>query len=120
MRPTPAVLFLLFLAGCARVPSAFEPDVDRRPQEIPNRSALPADVRMNDPRAHLYFRSGISSQLAANTWRWTEKRAVLAIPLSGDIQGLRLQVDLTIPPFTFEQTGPVEVSFDINGKPLAS
>jgi hypothetical protein len=98
------------------MPSGFEPDVARRPQEIPNRYALGADVRMNDPRAHLYLRSGVSAQLAANAWRWAEKRAVLEIPLANDVEGRKLAVELTIPPFTFERTGPVQAVFSVNGQ----
>ena len=37
------------LAGCTRIPSSFEPDIDRRPLEYPNRYGLAPFVRMNDP-----------------------------------------------------------------------
>jgi hypothetical protein len=123
MRLAAACLALAALAAtvsCTRIPSAYEPNgVSRHPMEYPNKFALAPFVRMNDPRAPLYLREGVGADIGAGTWRWAARRAVLDFPL-GDADRYRFAAEITVPPFSFEQTGPVNIAFSINGHPLDS
>jgi len=50
-------------------------------------------------------------------WRWTDQQPTFKI-LVIDTDNLKLSADLTIWDGAFQQTGPVELTFAINGKPL--
>jgi len=72
---------------------------------------------MNDPFAESYFVQDISKVLETGQWRWTARRPELRIYLD-DVRGLSLMADLTVPDSGFAHTGPVTISFFVNGNLL--
>ncbi len=53
----------------------------------------------------------------ADQWRWTRKQPTVKI-LVVTTENLKLMVDFTLWPVAFQQTGPVELSFLVNGRLL--
>jgi hypothetical protein len=100
------------LTGCVDIPTNYAPPVKRTLQDsIDNGPML---LEMSHPKASLQIVSGISGTLEAKTWRWAGKRAVLKFALPY-IYGLKLAADFNIPEVNFRKTGPVWMSFYVNG-----
>ena len=72
---------------------------------------------MNDPFAGAYIVRDINSELEAGAWRWTSRQPELRMYLD-DVRGLKLTADFTLPETGFAHTGPVTISFFINGNLL--
>lgn|SRR5579864_284188 len=112
----PALTLGLILAvGCSREPDAYAPSVRREPF-----SATPAKshvVNMNDPYAETYIFKDISKVLEAGSWRWAGKRPELRIYLD-DVRGLKFTADFAVPQAVLSHTGPVTISFFVNGNLL--
>jgi len=73
-------------------------------------------VAMGDANAEAYFVRDISPALEGGRWRWTKERPELKLYLTST-KGLKLLWEFSIVQVTFERTGPVVVSFFINGQP---
>ena len=53
----------------------------------------------------------------SNLWRWTKQNPTVKI-LAATTQGLKLAIDFTLWDVAFRQTGPVELTFVVNGHTL--
>lgn len=82
--------------------------------EKPTKSHI---VNMNDPLAGAYIVRDISSAVEAGSWRWTGAKPELRIYLD-EVHGLKFTADFTLPQNGFAHTGPVTISFFVNGKLL--
>ena len=72
---------------------------------------------MADSDAETHFVQDISPSLEANTWRWTGKRPTIQLsPVSN--QNLYYIIDFVVAGTTFEQTGPVTLSFFVDDRLL--
>ena len=67
---------------------------------------------MTDGDADSHFIKDISNAVNGN-WRWTGQRPTVHV-LVRSTENLHYVIDFTIPGVTFEQTGPVTVSFYVN------
>ncbi len=103
----------LTLAGCTSIPDSYAPPMQRRPWLGPEPSAVKHFVNMNDPDADSYIVRDIS-RTVEGSWRWTYARPELRFHLA-TTQGLKFTADLSIAEVTLRQTGPVTLSFLING-----
>lgn len=74
-------------------------------------------VNMNDEDAAERFVKDISLKLESATWRWTQKRPTLKILLT-KTRDLKFAADFTIWEGTMKQTGPVTISFFVDGRLL--
>lgn len=115
MRWSGVIVLLVMLAGCARVPESYPPPMQRKP--LPGLEEGPSGmvVSMSDANAEAYFVRDISPALEGGRWRWTNARPELKLYLP-DTKSLKLVWEFSIVPVTFEQTGPVTVSFFVNQK----
>jgi hypothetical protein len=104
----------LFLTGCAGLPEAFPPPIQRNSQSGPEINPVGHFVSMNGPVADAHIVRDIALGLEAGAWRWTGQRPELRFRLSS-VEGLRFTMDLALPDVTFAQRGPVAISFFING-----
>ncbi len=68
---------------------------------------------MADADAETHFVRDISAELEGNTWRWTGKRPTITLR-SGSKDEMVYSIDFVIAGTTFEQTGPVTLSFFVN------
>src|SRR5712692_1706940 len=110
-----AALLFLLAAGCNTAQDAWTPPVRRNPLSLtPAKGHV---VNMNDPYAMAYVVQDVRDLLEAGAWRWTSQRPELRIYL-GDIRGLKFTTDFAVPESGFRHTGPVTISFMVNGQLL--
>ena len=104
-------MFLL-AAGCNSAEEGWSPPIRRNPLSLtPKKGHV---VNMNDPYAMAYVVQDVRDLLEAGAWRWTSRRPELRIYLD-DIRGLKLTADFSVPESGFGRTGPVTISFAVNG-----
>jgi hypothetical protein len=114
MRVVIALAFLL-LAGCVRGPESYPPPIQRKPLPDLGESASGMLVNMSDENAGAHFVRDISPGLEGGRWRWTNQRPELKFFLES-AKGLKLVWDFSVAEVTFKETGPVTVSFYVNGR----
>jgi hypothetical protein len=113
-----AVLFgcLLGLAACDRLPESYPPPEQRQPVAGVIQGPDAMLVSMGNPDADLvivkdvYPGTGIS-------WRWTKQEPTVRVLVLSN-ENIRFSADFGLWEDAFKITGPVEVSFLVNGKLL--
>lgn len=100
-----------FLCGCSNLPEPYAPPAQRPFFEPSPESARV--LSMADADAESHFVHDISAELQVNTWRWTGKRPTIRLHPNTN-QKLVYSIDFAIAGSTFEQTGPVTLSFFVN------
>ena len=73
-------------------------------------------VNMGDPDAPLHFVRDISDGLNGS-WRWAQQRPAIKIRVRSE-EKLKYLIDFTLPDVTFKETGPVTITFSVNGHEL--
>jgi hypothetical protein len=74
-------------------------------------------VTMNHPKIDQYIVRDISYALEGGSWRWTGKRPALRLHAPPD-QELNFITDFAVPEITMKETGPVSITFFLEGRPL--
>jgi len=117
-RRTPFFFLLsLLLAGCSKGPDIYAPPAQRQSLTVPGTSgSLGNFVSMTDPAVNAYIVKDVSDTTEGN-WRWTYRRPELRFFLT-KADHLRFTMDFSFPQRTLRETGPVTLSFFINGKLL--
>lgn len=110
------ILSCIFLVGCAAAPD-YPPPLQRQVPSGPLKDPVGRFVNMNDPNAAAYIVRDIQDNVEGTGWRWTHQYPELRFLLDRT-KGLRFAMDFAFPELNFKQTGPVTVSFFINGKLL--
>ncbi len=118
MRPAAAALLLAAVLGCNQYPESYPPPEQRTPPAPEETGDAKMFVAMNDPDAESYFIRDIRG-LEAGQWRWTGPNPTLHFVLDR-ADGLKFVMDFSIAGATFETTGPVTLTFEINGRRLDS
>jgi hypothetical protein len=103
-------------AGCSREPEAYPPPFQRPPLGG-QQQAVGRFVKMTDDNAGLYFVRDIQDSLEGSGWRWAHDRPELRFMLD-KTAGLSYSMDFSFPENNFKQTGPVTVTFFVNGRQL--
>jgi hypothetical protein len=114
--PRAFVLFLLLTAGCARQPESYPPPEQRKPLTLPPPTPFGHFLSMDDPNAGAYLVQDVADR-GPGTWRWAYSRPVLRFFLPA-VPQVRFAMDFTLPERTFRETGPVTLTFRINGELL--
>ena len=115
--PRPFLLLpLLLCAGCARPPESFPPPVQRKPLTIQPTTPFSYFVSMSDANADAYLVKDVADH-GPGTWRWVYSHPVLRFFVPAAPR-LRFALDYSIPERTFRETGPVTLTFHINGQLL--
>lgn len=105
----------LLLCSCDRLPETYPPPQQRQPPApIPDPSVIMVD--MNDPDAEQHIVKDIYEPFGSS-WRWTAKQPTVKV-LVYATDNVKLSADLTIWTEGLQQTGPVELSFLVNGHQL--
>ena len=109
-----AILSLL-LCSCDRLPETYPPPEQRQPQALtPDPAAMM--VEMNDPDAAQHIVKDIY-QPFGSPWRWTAKQPTVKV-LVYATDNVKLSADFAIWDDGFKQTGPLELSYFVNGRLL--
>jgi hypothetical protein len=111
-----ALLLLLSLSACERPPEIVPPPEQRHPAEGVNPGPDAMMVEMDRPDANLYIVKDIYAP-GNTSWRWTEQNPTVKV-LVLSTEKLKLSADFALWDEGFKSTGPVELSFFVNGKPL--
>ena len=111
------IALFAFLAGCSREPVSYPPPIQRLLPPAPEKKPLGRFVNMNDLDVDDYIVGGIQNQTEGAGWRWTHEAPELRFMLDRTA-GLKFVMDLGLPAYNFQQTGPVTLSFFINGRLL--
>ncbi len=111
------VVAALILWGCTNIPDSYAPPMQRKPLTGPLPSQPGHFVNMGDPNAGAYLVQDISNTAEGAGYRWAYRRPELRFVL-GKTDNLKFVMDFAIPAITMQQTGPVTISFFINGQPL--
>jgi hypothetical protein len=112
------VLFLLCLAACDRLPDSYPPPEQRHPVAgfNPVAEADAMMVSMDGPDTDLLVVKDIYSG-SGIPWRWTKMEPTVRVPLLST-EKLKFSADFALWDDGFKVTGPLEISFLVNGKLL--
>jgi hypothetical protein len=109
-----ALICVLMSAGCSRGPGeGYPPPIQRQFSEAPSA----AFAEMGDPAAMTFIVKDIQDRPEGSGWRWTNDRPELRYQLDRT-DGWKLSMDFSFPAPNFRATGPVTVSFFVNGNLL--
>ena len=98
------------------MPEPYAPPEQRQPFENFRPYRITRMVDMADGDAPSHFVSDITDN-SGGSWRWVAQRPTVRL-LMRSSDKLTYTIDFTIPKVTFDQTGPVTVSFYVDDKLL--
>jgi hypothetical protein len=107
-------LCLLLCAGCSSLPDSFPPPPQRPALDAQGGLPVGYFVYMEDPESDRYIVQGFASK-SEGTWRWAYEHPVLQF-WGPDMPRVQFFMDFSIPERTFRVTGPVTLTFSLNGK----
>ena len=76
-------------------------------------------VHMNDRMLADYLVSGVTDGAPTDSWRWTNKKPTFRFKLT-KVTGMRFEANYTISNATLTTTGPVVITWTVNGHVLGS
>ncbi len=117
MKLAATLLLAMTFTACVGIQDTYAPPDQRKPLSVEDPSPLKAFIKMNEPSASSHFIRDIGAELQGSTWRWTQQRPTMMF-LVKSTKGQKFSSDFTIAELTFQQTGPVTISVNINGHPL--
>jgi len=107
---------VMLLAGCDRFPDSYPPPRQRQPVEAFSPGPEAMMVEMSEGDANLHILKDIYNPGSA-PWRWSEQSPTVRIlPIASD--KLNFRTDFAIWADSFKITGPVEITFLVNNRPL--
>ena len=113
------ILLLVLLSACSQTPES-QPIPPQRPalagQDPPSFGGY---VRMNDTLVADYLVSDVNGGAPTDSWRWTNKKPAFRFKLT-KVKGLRFEANYTISNSTLATTGPVVITWSVNGHILGS
>ena len=113
---SPLAILTLLLCSCDRPPESYPPPEQRQPQALtPDPSAMM--VEMDDPDVAPHLAKDVYEAFGTSSWRWTAKQPTVKV-LVYATDNVKLSTDFAIWDEGFKQTGPIELSFSVNGHPV--
>ncbi len=112
------ISLLISLAACVTIPDSYAPPIQRKPLDGVEATAGRAFVRMSEASASNYIVGDINEAIEGGGWRWTKRKPTLRLQLKR-ASNQKFMADLSIADSTFKDTGPVRITFTINGHELA-
>jgi hypothetical protein len=104
----------LLAAGCNQLPD-YPPPPQREPLRRPNAVALSYFLNVANPNADAYIVKDIGDKTEGGGFRWVYAHPVLRF-LVPPMEHPKFLVDFALPEPTFRMTGPVTLTFSINGR----
>jgi hypothetical protein len=112
----PALLPIILCAGCTRLPESFAPPPQRAALTVPRSGALGYFFSMSDRNADEYLVKDVASE-GPGTWRWVYDHPELRFFVP-DVPRHKFAMVFSIPERTLRDTGPVTLTFRVNGRVL--
>jgi len=112
-----AVLLLLLAVGCTKIPDSYAPPVQRKPLTAQDPSGLRSFIRMSEPNVDAHLIKDVGPFLEGGAFRWTQQNPTLQFQLPPRT-GWKLRFDFALHSLVLNQTGPVTISYFVNGKKL--
>jgi len=113
----PCLLALLSLAACDRLPDTYPPPEQRLPVERITPPPGAMMVSMEGSESGLAIVQDIYPNSSGIPWRWTKQQPTVRV-LVLSTAGLKYTADFALWDDAFKITGPLEISFLVNGKLL--
>ena len=110
------IFCMVCLAACDRLPESYAPPEQRHPVEGFNPGPDSTMVEMSDPDAGLHVVKDIYGPTDPS-WRWSSQNPTVQL-LVLSTEHLKFHADFAIWDDGFKVTGPLEIGFLVNGKPL--
>jgi len=107
---------LLLLASCDRLPESYAPPLQRHPVEGYNFGPEAMMVEMGEVDASLHIVKDIYGP-DDPSWRWTAQEPTIKMLVLSS-QNLRFHADFGIWNDGFKTTGPLEITYLVNGRVL--
>ena len=111
------LFFSLVLAGCSRAPDWYPPPEQRSALQASDDGRIGRFIAMNAPNADAYLVRDISHYVEGGAWRWAGPHPQMRFFLE-TAHRLKFSLDFSVMQSTFQETGPVTLSFLINGHPF--
>ena len=112
-----SLLGLLCLAACDRLPETYPPPEQRQPVAGVNVGPDAMMVSMEGNDADAFFVKDIYGPFGAAPWRWSKQEPTVKVLVVSN-ENVRFSADFAIWDEGFKSTGPLEISFLVNGKLL--
>lgn len=114
-----ALLLWLLLCGCQRWPDSYPP-----PEQIPDvtpppETAGPSVLELQGHDVDRHIVRDVTIGYSPAPWRWTGKEPLLKLEVGGTV-GVKFLADYTVPEVSFRDTGPVNITFFVNGSSLGT
>ena len=106
----------LIASACQNIPGPLPTPVQRQPLEDFRPYKMSAIVDMSDEDAPTHFVQDLTSN-ATSAWRWTGKTPILRVRMRS-AENLRYTIDFAVGAVMLRNTGPLTVSFLVNGQVL--
>ena len=103
--------------GCGRRPGVYPPPPQQSLDLGPDPGWLGPFVTMDDPMAENYIVRDISTEIGYRRWAFLHPELRFRVKES---RHLKFTAEFAIPEVTFKVTGPVTVSYMVNGRMLGS
>jgi hypothetical protein len=104
----------LAASGCDNLPD-YSPPPQREPLLTSDAAGLSYFVSMTNPNAAAYIVQGVGNDTEGTGYRWAFAHPVLQFRVP-QIQNPRFSMDFALPLQTFRITGPVTLTFALNGR----
>jgi hypothetical protein len=104
---------LLLATACSRTPDIYQPPIQRKPLTGPE-GHLGQFVNMSDLAADAFLVSDFSRTTEAGAWRWAYRHPRMRFYVRG-ADRLHFVMDAGVAGNTFQDTGPVTLTIQING-----
>ena len=104
---------VILLCSCGRYPESYAPPAQFQPGAGPSPNVI---VDFADPEATEHIVKDIDAHVHGS-WVWTAQRPTVKLMTLSN-QNVKLMVDFTLSDQTFLQTGPVELTFQVNDRNL--
>ncbi|PWT96802.1 MAG: hypothetical protein C5B51_32675 [Terriglobia bacterium] len=101
--------------ACNSLPDSYPPPPQRQPLITPSSAGLSYFLSMSNPNAAAYIVRGIADDTEGTGYRWAYEHPVLRF-LVPRMDHPRFVMDFALPERTFRTTGPVTLTFSLNGE----
>ena len=113
----PLAIIGLLTSSCSRRPATYAVPPQKSTDLGPDPGADLDFVKMDDPRAPEYLVNDISPEPGYRRWAFIHPELRFRLKDTGN---LTFAAELTVPEVTYKVTGPVTVTYAVNGKTLGT